>query len=347
MITHLSIDDIFDLHKNVPIFDVRTSAEYEHAHIPNAINLPLFSNEDRIKIGTTYKQIGREEAILLGFELVGNKWADFIRFVKAQTDSKKIIVHCWRGGMRSASMAWALSFYGFDVFVIIGGYKAYRNYVLEYFNKPIKINLLGGLTGSGKTIILHQLKEKGEQIIDLEDLAQHQGSAFGSMDKLIQPSQEQFENNLNEILMKTDPEKICWIEDESITIGKRVIPLPFWQQMRNAKLIEIELDIEERINLLLTSYGQLPKDFLIESTLKIAKRLGPKLTQETIEAIENKEMALFIRNVLYYYDKTYQMGLSKKIVKQLIKIEFKKFELENMTNQILNLDLQNIEYGRN
>ncbi len=147
-------------------------------------------------VGTTYKKEGKEAAILLGFDLAGPKWSDFVRQALALAPEKKVALHCWRGGMRSGAMAWVLDLYGFEVFLLEGGYKRYRKWVLARFEKEYRLTVLGGKTGSGKTRILQQLDHLGEQVVDLEDIAQHRGSSYGSMNRLIQPSQEQLENIL-------------------------------------------------------------------------------------------------------------------------------------------------------
>src|ERR1700759_4202769 len=183
MTRRITIDELLT-GPTMPIADVRTPAEFAHGHIPGAFNLPLFSNEERVLVGTTYKQVGKEAAILLGFDLTGAKWSGFIREALEIAPKKKIALHCWRGGMRSGAMAWALDLYGFDVYLLTRGYKHYRRRGLDTFAEKLNIRILGGLTGSGKTKVLHQLKSLGEQVIDLEDLAQHQGSAFGSMNSM-------------------------------------------------------------------------------------------------------------------------------------------------------------------
>src|ERR1700729_2778761 len=192
MIKNPSINNFLQLASSIPVVDVRTPAECAQGHICGAHNIPLFSNEDRVQVGTTYKQVGREQAILLGFDLTGSKWSGFIKQALEIAPGKKIGLHCWRGGMRSGAMAWALSLYGFEVYLLEGGYKKYRNWVLEQFDERYNLIILGGMTGSGKTQILQQLQKAGEQVIDLEDLAQHRGSSYGSMNKLVQPTQEQF-----------------------------------------------------------------------------------------------------------------------------------------------------------
>jgi tRNA 2-selenouridine synthase len=223
--------------------------------------------------------------------------------------AKKIALHCWRGGMRSAAMAWALDLYGFEVCTVRGGYKNFRHWALRQCQRPYPLSVIGGMTGSGKTRILARLREAGEQTIDLEDLAQHRGSAYGSLNRLIQPTQEQFENNLAIQLAKMDPQRPIWIEDESQNIGKCLLPKPLWNQLRNATLFDLQVPLEDRIAALLEEYGGLDKDFLVESTERICKRLGPEQTRNAISAIREDRMADFIRQVLVYYDKTYSKGI--------------------------------------
>ncbi len=313
MIQTQNIVDFLEQAKITPVIDVRTPLEFEHAHIPGALNLPIFSNEERVQVGTTYKKIGREEAILLGFDFTGPKWSGFIKQALEIAPDKKIAVHCWRGGMRSGAMAWALNLYGFKVYLLEGGYKKFRNWVLEKFTEQFPVIILGGMTGSGKTQILHELKNQGEQVIDLEDLAQHQGSSYGSMGKLVQPSQEQFENLLATELDQIDKSKSLWLEDESLTIGKRFIPNPLFNQMRAAPVYKLDIPLQERTNFLVEVYGALDKDFLVECTQRIGKRLGPEQTRDSINAIRENRMEDFIKLVLIYYDKTYSAGQSKRL----------------------------------
>jgi len=312
MIHTLDIHHFLELSETIPVIDVRTPLEFDHARIPGAYNIPIFSNEERVQIGTTYKQKSREAAILLGFDLTGPKWSDFIKQALKIAPQKKIMVHCWRGGMRSGAMAWALNFYGFEVYLLEGGYKRFRNWVLDQFDKQYKVTVLGGMTGSGKTQILHKLKEKGQQIIDLEGLAQHQGSSYGSMGHLIQPSQEHFENLLALALNKIDKKVPVWLEDESLSIGRCFIPNPIFKLMRESTVFKVMIPLDKRIDFLVEEYGKLDKEFLKESTQRIAKRLGPEQTRDAINAISENRMSDFIRIVLYYYDKTYANGQGKR-----------------------------------
>src|SRR5687768_7144340 len=321
MIHSITINDFMRLKDPVPLADVRTPTEFEHGHIPGAFNLPLFSDDERAAIGTTYKQIGKEAAILMGFDFTGPKWSGFIRKALEMATEKKIAVHCWRGGMRSGAMAWALDLYGFEVFRLEGGYKQYRRWVQEQFEATYGLLILGGMTGSGKTRILTELRSLGEQVIDLEALAQHQGSSFGSMNKLVQPTQEQFENNLASELNKADKQRKIWVEDESSSIGKRTIPRPIWDQMVASFLIDIKVSEAQRMEALVQEYGSLDKDFLIECTERIRKRLGLDQAKNAIIAIKEDRIADFIRVVMIYYDKTYRTSVARREAAHILKVD--------------------------
>lgn len=307
--------------QSLPLVDVRTPAEFAQGHIPGAFNVPLFSNEERVQVGTTYKQVSREEAILLGFELTGPNWAGFIRQCLQIAPGKRIAVHCWRGGMRSGAMAWALSLYGFEVYQVTGGYKAYRRWAHQQFERAYNLRILGGMTGSGKTRLLQYMKEQGHQVIDLEELAQHQGSSYGSLNKLVQPTQEQFENNLAWELKQMQTAQPLWLEDECQMIGKRSIPTALWKQMRAAVLIGLQVPLEQRVETLLQDYGNLDRDFLVTCTERIHKRLGPLQTKQAIAAIREGRMADFIRLVLVYYDKAYRKGLEMHAADRMFLLE--------------------------
>ena len=319
----------------VPLADVRTPTEFEHGHIPGAFNLPLFSDDERAAIATTYKQIGKEAAILMGFDFTGSKWSGFIRKALEMTPEKKIAVHCWRGGMRSGAMAWALDLYGFEVFRIEGGYKHYRRWVREQFEATYGLLILGGMTGSGKTTILSQLRALDQQVIDLEELAQHRGSSFGSMNKLVQPTQEQFENNLALELNTHDRQRKIWIEDESSSIGRCAIPRSFWNQMATSVLIDIKVPTEQRIESLVRDYGSLDKDFLIECTERIRKRLGLDQAKKAVTAIQEDRIADFIRVVLVYYDKTYRTSLGCRDAGRVITLNLDNSDLSENARYIL------------
>jgi tRNA 2-selenouridine synthase len=328
MIHSISVADILDPSFSIPVADVRTPAEFAQAHIPGAVNLPLFTNEERVQVGTTYKQVGKEAAILLGFDLTGNKWSGFIRQALEFAPDKKIALHCWRGGMRSGAMAWALNFYGFDVYLLQGGYKAFRRWALQQFDKKYHLQVIGGMTGTGKTKMLRHLKANGQPVLDLEDIAQHQGSAYGSLNKLVQPSQEQFENLLAFELDRLRANTI-WVEDESISIGKRYIPRSFWQQIHEAVLFDLRIGHNIRLQNLVNEYGSLDKEFLIECTQRIHKRLGPDQTKKAIIAIQEDRMEDFVKLVIVYYDKTYKNGIASRSQQKVIPVEINNDDMDS------------------
>ncbi|HMH24860.1 MAG TPA: tRNA 2-selenouridine(34) synthase MnmH [Puia sp.] len=321
----------------IPVVDVRTPAEFIQGHMPGAFNLPLFTDEERVQVGTTYKQAGKEAAILLGFDLTGTKWAGFIRQALEIAPSKKITLHCWRGGMRSGAMAWALDLYGFDVWLIEGGYKSYRRWVSRQFEQSYQLQVIGGMTGSGKTRTLHRLSALGEQAIDLEGLARHCGSTYGTLNRLVQPSQEQFENELAAQLYQLDRNRRIWIEDESITIGKRLIPRPIWNQMQTAYLFDLQVPPDQRIQALVREYGLLDIEFLVECTERIHKRLGTERTKHAIAAIRESNMGEFIRLVLVYYDKAYRTGLNSRDAKRIISLPVRDSDPVHNAGQLLTI----------
>lgn len=340
MTRQITINQFMQLSNHVALIDVRTPAEFAQGHVPGAFNVPLFTNEERVQVGTTYKQVGREQAILLGFDLTGPKWSGFVKQALGIAPDKKVAVHCWRGGMRSGAMAWALGLYGFDVLIITGGYKNYRRWAHSCFELNYPLCVLGGMTGSGKTKILQQLAKAGEQVIDLEELARHQGSSYGSMNKLVQPTQEQFENEFALQLSRMDKSRPIWVEDESLTIGTRAIPNNFWRQMREAVLINLVVPAEQRIAALVEEYGPLDKDFLIACTDRIRKRLGPEQTKNAIIAINEGRMADFIGLALHYYDKTYLNGLQKRAPEKVFSLEIGSVDIARQAQTLLNFSNQ-------
>jgi tRNA 2-selenouridine synthase len=308
----------------IPIIDVRSPGEFDKAHIPGAINLALFTNDERAQVGTKYKNASKDAAVLLGLELVGPKLANFVRLAKKVNPDKKVLVHCWRGGMRSGSFAWLLETAGFEVNILAGGYKAYRNLVLESFVKPLNLIVLGGKTGSAKTETLHELERLGEQIIDLEGIAHHKGSAFGAIGQLAQPSTEFFENILFEKLQKLDHNKRIWIEDESKNIGTCNIPESLWWQMRASKVLFLDIDVPARVPFLVEKYAQAGFDQeLLFSLERIKQRLGGLKFKEATDALSQKNYADVAQITLEYYDKWYLMGLQKRDQNQVYKLDTK------------------------
>ncbi|WP_462317487.1 tRNA 2-selenouridine(34) synthase MnmH [Marinilabilia sp.] len=296
-----------------PVVDVRTPAEFAQGHIPGAINLPIFSNEERAVVGTFYKKEGRNEAVLKGLEFVGPKMAGFARKAENLAVDGSILVHCWRGGMRSGSMAWLFRTAGLKAGVLEGGYKAYRaHFRSELESQKWNFVVIGGPTGSGKTDVLYALAEKGEQVLDLEGLANHKGSAFGALGQPEQPTTEQFENDIHELFLTFDPERVIWVEGESRFIGRVYIPDLLFAQLMQAPLVMYDLNRDLRIERLVKDYGSFENDLLEQSVLKIQKRLGGLRTKQALAALEVNDYHKVADITLQYYDKGYANSLSRR-----------------------------------
>ncbi len=308
----VSIDDFFNLRANLPVVDVRSEGEFGMGHIKSAINIPLLNNAERAAVGTDYKQKGQQEAIKTGFRLVGPRLLDIIEATEKRAEKKEIIVHCWRGGMRSSNFCQFVGMAGIKTHQVKGGYKAYRLAALESFKKPFQFVIIGGCTGSGKSEILRALSKQGEQVIDLEKLANHKGSAFGGLMQPPQPTTEQFQNDLFEEILKLDVHKQIWIEDESIAVGKIFLPNQLWQTMCASPVVEVELDKPARIERLVNEYGRSDQEEFLKAMERITKRLGGQHFKAAKEKLLQRDMAATIDILLTYYDKAYRNGLEKK-----------------------------------
>ena len=383
-VNKITIDEFLLLAKTNPVLDVRSPAEYAHAHIPNAVSLPLFNDDERAKVGTTYKQQSREDAIKIGLDFFGPNMRGMVEKVEGivtgyglgvtgfdssqktnsitrnsklenskpsnpqlETNNPQhvtpkpptVLLHCWRGGMRSAAVAWLLDLYGFKVYTLIGGYKTYRNWVLEQFTKEYNFNIIGGYTGSGKTLLLHALAKENNHIIDLEGLANHKGSALGALGNEPQPKQEMFENllakelddrqqttdnrqyqlynessKLKEPALNLHPSTFnsIWLEDESQRIGNLQIPMPLWYTMRKAPVYFVDIPFEERLNYLTDEYGIHVKADLVNAIMRIQKRLGGLETKNAINFLLENNFKESFRILLHYYDKYYLKGLKNR-----------------------------------
>lgn len=335
MLHEISISEYIKLAESVPLVDVRSPGEYEKGHIPGAFSIPLFSNDERAAVGTVYVQQSKEKAIELGYKYVTPKLEWFISESRKLAPDGIIAVHCWRGGMRSRSFAQHLSDNGFSkVYVITGGYKTFRNHALESFKTEANICILGGYTGSGKTHILYTLKEQGEQIIDLEGLANHKGSAFGRLGDGKQPTIEQFENDLFWKWKDLDYNKTIWIEDESHRIGLVNIPMNFFENMRSQPVIFLDISRAERARFLVKDYSEADKAMLRDSILRIEKRLGGLNTRYALEHLEKNELFEVAMICLIYYDKYYLRGLKNREHQDIYTFESETISPEIITKQI-------------
>lgn len=301
----LNIEDFLSRSREFPVIDVRSPGEFEHGHIPGAINLPLFSNEERSAVGKLYVNRGSADAMMKGLEIIGPRLKEYAEFALRIAPHREALMHCWRGGMRSNSMAWLFNTTGVKTYTLSGGYKSYRTYARNFFSIPLKLVVIGGMTGSGKTEVLEYLESEGVQVIHLERLARHKGSVFGSIAMPAQPTTEQFENDLFARLLELNPSKPVYIEDESISIGRVFIPKPFFEQMLTAPLINICVPFERRVIQLVNVYTQGDRQLLVKGVKRIERRLGLENASRAVEHIHNGNMTAAVEIALRYYDRMY------------------------------------------
>ena len=315
-----------------PLLDIRSPSEFNKGHWPGATNLPLFSDEERIAVGKAYKKQGRLQAVLLGLEITNPKMLDFKKVLESFKNTNSLEsqaknthylrLYCWRGGMRSASLGWMANLLNLNAVILIGGYKSYRKWVLRQFQREWPIRLLGGKTGTGKTDILLSMEQQGISIIDLEGLANHRGSSFGSLGLPAQPSSEHFENLIAEDLdiCSRNCKNGIWFEAESANLGCCRIPHELFKQMKHAPIIEINRSKEERVNQLVKVYAKHNKEDLKIATSRISRRLGPQRTKLALNAISNEKWEQVCEALLDYYDKCYEYELSKSSQRKTIDI---------------------------
>ncbi len=308
----ISIQEFLPLRNNHPTVDVRSPLEFQQGHIRGAINIPLLNDEERVAVGTDYKQKGQTEAIKTGFRLVGPRLVQLILEAEKVSAGKELLVHCWRGGMRSNNFCQFIAMAGIKSKALTGGYKAYRQFAVESFKKPFSIILLTGFTGSGKSEILRAMQARGEQVLDLEKLANHKGSAFGGLLMPAQPTTEQFQNDLFEEILKLDLSKRLWVEDESIAIGKIFLPTDFMNSMRSSPVVQMVVPKEIRVQRLVNEYGQANPNEFLEAMGKVVKKLGGQHFNAAKEKLQQGDMASTIEILLTYYDKAYHTSTEKK-----------------------------------
>lgn len=294
------------------IIDVRTPAEFAEATIPGAVNVPIFSNEERVHVGTVYKEQGSRTARRLGVELVSPKIPQIIAAVEeARGESKDpVIVFCWRGGMRSHAITTFLNLAGIPARQLIGGHKAFRRVIIDYFEQTDwqPIYVLRGLTGVGKTRILQQLEERSAAVIDLEGLANHRGSAFGNLGLEPQPSQKKFEELLWARLEQLEDAPYLVTEGESLHIGRVVIPKRFHLAMQVQQSLWLTASLETRTKIILEEYparDQLREQFR-RPLLALKERLGTKTVEEFCALLDRGDWETLTRELMVrYYDPLY------------------------------------------
>lgn len=312
----LSVREFLD--SNGVIIDVRSESEFEKGHISGAINMPIFNDIERAEVGTIYVKKSKELAIERGLEIVGPKMANFVRQARQLSKGETIKLYCWRGGMRSGSMQWLLNTAGLPTMLLNGGYKAYRADFEELLNKDWKFQVLAGETGSGKSDILEKMRQMGEQVLDLEGLAHHKGSAFGALGQEKQPTTEEFINKIYEVLRTFDHHKKVWVEGESMMIGHVFIPPRLYKMLGVAPMVYFKLHRERRLDRIMKDYGDFSIEQLRTAFDKIQKRLGYDNYKFAIEALENGDVRRAADLALVYYDKGYQKSIENRMSTKVV-----------------------------
>jgi tRNA 2-selenouridine synthase len=246
------------------VVDARSEGEFALDHLPHAVNWPSLTNEERILVGTEYKQISPFVAQKRGAVLVARNIARHIeREVMDKPKDWSPLIYCWRGGKRSGSLALVLGQIGFRVHVLEGGYRAFRSEVvkaLESSGSQLRFHVLCGPTGSGKSRLLQALKSAGAQVLDLEDIAQHRGSVLGLLPGTLQPSQKRFETLLWNELRRFDRARPVFVECESRTVGQLRVPEHLTHTLRAAPCIAVDMQLDDRVNFLMCEYAHFVKD---------------------------------------------------------------------------------------
>lgn len=336
----IDLPEFLKLRAELPVIDVRSPKEFKEGHIFGAINIPILNDEERKAVGIDYKEKGQAEAIRTGFRLVGPRLESIVTEAQEVADGKEILVHCWRGGMRSNNFCQFVSMAGVKTHALKGGYKSYRQHAIKYLEQPFPFAVIGGCTGSGKTELLKALAAAGEQIIDLEEMANHRGSVFGALMKPPQPTTEQFQNDLFEAMSQLDFSKRIWVEDESLSIGKIFIPDTYFQTMSQAPVVVIEADRDARIQRLVDEYGPADKKEFIQAMTAIRKKLGGQHFKDALQSYKDGNLPGAFSELLVYYDKRYLKGIDKLQDRVIAKFDWDGKDITNLTHQILSANFK-------
>ena len=346
MIRQIAPINFLEQANHLPVIDVRSPAEFAQGHIPGAANIPIFDNEERAVVGTLYVQSGRDAAVQKGMDIAFPKSESYIEQAWRSAPGGTFLLHCWRGGLRSDRMAKLFSIKGLNVQVLDGGYKAYRRFIRERLTMPVRIMVLGGRTGSGKTDLLQAMAARGEQVIDLEALACHKGSVFGAFGQKEQPTNEQFENDLYKQWSVLDPARITWLEDESRMIGRVTLPDPLVEHINSAEIILIETSDELRIARLVRDYAGYDKKLLAEAIGKIRVRLGGQRTIDAMKALEEDRFDEVAAITLAYYDKAYAFAVERRNGKRVFRTGISGSDAGSDADHLIEFSKKCLENGR-
>lgn len=303
------------------IIDARSPAEHAHDHLPQALNWPSLTDEERVRVGTIYKQVSAFEANKVGAALVAANIAKHLQEHVMQLPKQwQPLVYCWRGGKRSGSLALVLGQIGFKVWLIEGGYKAFRAAVVQdtaTLSAGFQFQVIAGPTGSGKTRLLHALAKQGAQVLDLEALAQHRSSVLGRIPGQAQPSQKHFDMRVWQQLRQFDPSRTVFVEAESKKVGNVSIPEALVQAMRNSPCIDVQLSDEERVQLLLEDYAFFAQDasLFCQRLQVLTAQKGKAVVSEWQRLVQSGQTEQVVRELLLsHYDPTYAKSVERNFL---------------------------------
>ncbi len=309
----IEAQELYGIERKI-LIDIRSPSEYAEFHIPGAINLPLFEDDERRIIGLVYRKEGIERATELGYSIAQSKLSNlFDRFRELKKNYDHVIVYCWRGGKRSEELCKVLSSAGIEVIRLKGGYRAYRQFILQdmqHLLEGINFLVLTGKTGVGKSRVLKLLKAQGLPAVDLEELAQDRGSVFGKVGKKNRISQKMFDALLYETL-RSLRSHYAFIEDESRWIGDIHLPEPLWRKKEEGIFIELQSSMENRVKNILEEYTKEEgwESDVRQALYRIRKYLGEKNLAQAIKMLENKEYKTLVRFLMEtHYDKKYKVS---------------------------------------
>ncbi len=300
------------------VIDVRSPSEYAEDHIPDALNVPVLSDEERAQVGTIYTKESPFKARKIGAALVSRNIARALEGpLKDQMSDFHPLIYCWRGGQRSASLATVLSQIGWRCTLLTGGYKSYRRHVVAALDDlPPRFDFicLSGLTGTGKTRLLRLMATRGFQVLDLEALADHRGSLLGAEPDRSQPSQKTFETRLWQALSRFDGTRPVWVESESSKIGNLNCPSGLWRSIGSARSVQIDVPLDARISLLMEDYAFHMDDTatLLNAVTQLTSLHGKEKIGQWRELIEEKKWQTFVSDLLRtHYDPAYERALKR------------------------------------
>jgi tRNA 2-selenouridine synthase len=292
------------------IIDVRTPLEFAEDHLPGAVSVPILTNEERVEIGTLYKQTGPRQARQRGLELTCGRFGAMVGEIVAQAAGRPILTYCWRGGLRSLSMAILLEMSGYPVVQLLGGYKAFRGQVINFFEEfrpPAPMIVLHGMTGTGKTTFINGLDRQQWTTIDLEGLACHRGSAFGEVGLYQTLSQKRFETLLWAEFQRAPADRPIVLEGESPRIGRISLPGNLYEVMAASCKVWCVASLDTRIKRLAVEYAHEEyREAMADALERIKKKLGGQRYAELAGLLATWDIEGLGRGLIeYYYDKLY------------------------------------------